>query len=101
MEPHRVKLYGLFFVTKRRYLVQLSVTIGLLLGLLGLWWYLPNVPLPAAREGELPPHLVAASWLLRNLHWLVIGLAILVAAEAILVFRRFSRVEAVHRASQS
>jgi hypothetical protein len=97
MEPVRVKLYGLFTVTKRRYLWQLALTVLLLVVLLVMWWFLPNLQ-PVDGRGD-PPHVAWAIWLLRYLPWVVAGLAVLVLLEAVVVFRRFARAEEERPAS--
>ncbi len=92
MEPVRVKLYRLFPVTKRRYAVQLAVTVILLLGLVCLRWFLPEVQVPEGND--LPLHTAVTVWFLKHLWWIVAGLAVLVFLEAAIVFRCFAQAEA-------
>jgi hypothetical protein len=92
--PIRIKLYGLVSVTKRSYLVQLAVVIVLLAVLLGVWMRLPS----GAELRDLPPEYVRLLTALSYLPWVVLACALLVAAEAFVVLRRFAREEALRRA---
>ncbi len=94
MEPVRIKLYGLFPITKRRYVRQLVLTLLLLAVLMGMWWYLPLLLPP---ERAVPAHLEWALWGLRNLHWIAAALGGIVLVEAVLTFRAFAHAEAARR----
>jgi hypothetical protein len=95
MEPVRIRLYGLKSVTRRGYLVQLIISIGLLLALLVIGFVMP--PLPAEEVNDRPS-LVMVTTLLNHLPWIALVLAILLGLEAVLVLRRFAREEARQRA---
>jgi len=98
-QPIRVKLYGLFPVTRRSYLAQLFVAVLLLVVLLILWMWLQNDR--AGRQGVLscrPGR--KALFALSRLGDLGLcrPLAALCAIEAWIVLRRFSQKEALQRA---
>jgi hypothetical protein len=95
MDPVRVKLYGLFAVTRRGYLTQLTIAGFLLVGLLVLRTYLP--PPPAEQKGHLPAVSHWIWWLLNNLPWVVLAFTILYGIEAAVVLRRFAQKEALQR----
>src|SRR5437868_6366072 len=99
MEPVRIKLYGLMPVTKRGYLIQLTLAACLLVGLLLVWTYLPARP--AEQKGTLPPRSAWIWAVLDKLPWLVAGIAALYGIEAVIVLRRFALKEAAQRAGQS
>lgn len=94
MEPVQVKLYGLYPVTRRRYLRQLFITAVLLAVLFGLWYFLPQLQSQSVQGTGSLAHLDWALALLRNLHWIGFGLAALVLLEAVFVLRRFAQREA-------
>jgi multisubunit Na+/H+ antiporter MnhB subunit len=96
--PTRIKLYGLFTITKGGYIAQLVVMGVLLVMLLIAWGKIPS-------EAELhkynfsPEQLLIMGYL-RWIPWIVLGFALLIATEAFFVFRRFARAEATRRAEQ-
>lgn len=90
MEPVKVKLYGLFAVSRRGYLTQVAVTVFLLVGLLIVWSYLP--PPPAPQKAGAASHVI---WpLLDALPWVVLALTVWLVLEAVFVLRRFAQKEA-------
>ncbi len=103
MEPVRIKLYGLVWMTKRSYVTQLVAAGLLLAGLLFIWVALPPLPSPAPPsprgDGEELPASAKWGWLLlSNIPWVVLLLAALFALEAFIVLRRFAREEEKQRA---
>ena len=91
-DPIRIKLYGLFTVTRRSYLTQLGIAGILLAALVFLPSFLPLTP--PGRGVELPEGIQRMLSLLRNLPWIALGVAVLFGIEACFVFRRFRREEA-------
>lgn len=88
MSPVRIRLYGLFPVTRRRYLLQLAVAGICVVVLLGLHLLFS----PAVRSHLLDQRSEAslrflAFW--QALPWLVAALAGLQLLEALIVLRRF------------
>jgi len=95
MEPVRIRLYGLITVTKRGYLMQLGLAGVLLVALLVVRM---SVPLPLDKPDQpYPAPLAWMIFLLANLHWFVLGLAVLFAVEAFFVLRTFARAEAARQ----
>jgi len=86
-----VKLYGIFPVGYRRYVVQ-SIVEGLGLVAVLVAWYV-GWPALAKRlaVAELPPAMVAVREILRNVPWLVLGLAIFKAVELYVMLPAFRR----------
>jgi hypothetical protein len=97
--PVRIRMYGMFTVTRRSYLMQVAVSLGLLGFLLVLWLRRP--PLPATAARDMTPGLARLIWLLGALPWLVLVLAVLIVLEAVWVLRRFAREEARQKATLS
>jgi hypothetical protein len=92
-------MYGLFTVTRRSYLVQMTVSLALLGVLLVLWLRRPALPPTVGKD--VPPGLSRLIWLLGAIPWLVLGLAVLIVLEAVWVLRRFAREEARQKAPLS
>jgi hypothetical protein len=91
MEPARIKLYGLFRVTRRGYLVQLAMALLMLTSLLAIRYVMPPV---SVKNDEIAPRGKFLLALLANLHWVVVGFAVLFCLEAWIVLRRFAQIEA-------
>jgi hypothetical protein len=92
----RVKLYGLIWMTRRRYLGTLAFGGALVALLLGLWWFRwPTVR--AGVETISSPGLQRVVLLWNNLPWIVGILGALLALEAWIVLRKFARKEAEQR----
>ena len=96
MEPVRVKLYGLFWMTKRRYVFQAAVAaVGAVLVLAGWYFAWPGPQGLHARltEPKLPPSafrtLIVA--VMDNVPWILLAALAYQAAEAYLVLRAFAR----------
>lgn len=91
MEPVRVRLYGIFWVTKRRYILQLILAAVLLAVLVTVSVRWQEVR-PRVIQAEMPwlnvtvPFLDASPWIILA----VTGLQVL---EAFYVFRAFARKE--------
>jgi len=97
VQPVRIKLYGLFSVTRRGYLLQLATAGLCLLALLLLRVFLPPLPNLTGAAHERPWNVAFFLWFLQNLHWVVLVLALLFALEAFIVLRKFARAEASQR----
>jgi hypothetical protein len=91
-DPIRIKLYGLFTMTRRGYLTQLVIAAFLLVALAVLPSFLPLAP--PGRGIEVPDRLLLVLSVLKNLPWIALGLAVLFGIEAFFVLRRFRREEA-------
>jgi hypothetical protein len=94
VEPVRVKLYGLVWMTRRRYLFQVALAGLLLVVLLAVWlvhWLRLG---ELERSLQLPP---SVEWVITLLDLLPCIVAILVAlqiTEAAFVLRAFAREQA-------
>jgi xylose isomerase len=95
MGPVRVKVYGLFPRTRRRYVTEAFVGGLLLLAALVAWWL--GWPELEARLKRLPQvrGVVATEAVLANVPWMVLAAAVLKSIELIVVLRRFTRKEAL------
>jgi hypothetical protein len=90
-------LYGLFPVTRRRYLFQAAAVVVLAAILMATWlvvWY-PNSQRPELQHP--PPQLALAVGFLNSLPWVLMALAAAQAVEAVVVLRLFARKEAAPR----
>jgi hypothetical protein len=96
-EPIRIKLYGLVSVTKRAYLIQLTIAAALLVALTVLWAWLPQMPHFKEGKERIPLLAAVGVWLLARLPWILLALGALYVVEAVVVLRRFSRQEALRR----
>jgi hypothetical protein len=96
MDPVRIKLYGLFPVTRRGYVLQLAVAAGLLATLASFQFVLP--PMPTPPEGkEYRPGVGLVVGLVNHSLWVALLLGSLFALEALIVLRRFARAEEAQR----
>ena len=93
--PIRIKLYGIFSVTRRGYVAQLVIAALLLIGWVGMWLYLRRNTNPAD-----DPAVARIRQFFDWIPWLALAIAILYAIEAYFVFRRFAREEARRRTQQ-
>jgi hypothetical protein len=91
VEPVRVKLYGLFSMTRRRYMTQLVVAGLLVVALLVVWLV---YCLTIRQQARGLPSLEHVVLLLDLLPWIALGLGALQALEAFVVLRAFARKQA-------
>ena len=93
MEPVRVKVYGLFSLTKRRYLAQaVAGVIFAVLILVGWWFGWP--PLRDRLMGAQAPASAVRDFLvavLNNLPWILLAVLVYKAIEVFFVLRAFAR----------
>ncbi len=95
MGPVRIKVYGLFPRTRRRYLIEAAVGGLLLLAALVTWWL--GWPELEARLNRLPPRraVLMTKAVLANAPWIILAAAVLKSIELIAVLRRFTHEEAL------
>jgi hypothetical protein len=92
MKPGEIKLYGLFPITKKRYIFSMLfsfVVVGLSIG-----WARFKLDLPFPWEDKPFPKALGEIWVARNFYWLVLGGLLLGLVDSIFVFRRFARATA-------
>jgi hypothetical protein len=91
--PARIKLYGFMTMTRRRYLLQLAVALGLAAVVVALWWWKwPEYRATAAvGESVALDRFVAV---MNALPWIVLAAVALQLIEAFFVLRQFRRTEA-------
>jgi hypothetical protein len=90
--PVRIKLYGLFSLTKRAYLTWVCLgTVGLL-ALLVVWLVTITPESPLEKSGKYPFN----PWFLWRIYapWIIAGGLLLGWLEAYLILKRFRRAEA-------
>ena len=98
-KPIRIKLYGFLWLTKRGYILLMTVGVALLVGLLIAWLV---IPFPAELPREAPPN--SQMWfgvgkmVWKLLPWIALAGAVLEGIESYLVLRRFAQEEKVQRA---
>ena len=112
MEPVRVKVYGLFALTKRRYVTVQVIGACVLLGLVAVWYSVPALRQAATDEGprsaaqgageRIPlsdpnPVLRGLRWLWEYLPWVVLATFLLEGVETLIVLRRFAHQEFLQR----
>jgi hypothetical protein len=96
VEPVRVKLYGLFSMTRRRYVRQLVLTVVCATVVIGCWWWM----WPTYRQMFLEPregdnrHLDRYVAVMDALPYILAGAVALQLIEAFFVFRLFRAREA-------
>jgi hypothetical protein len=97
--PVRVRLYGLVSMTRRRYLMQMTVALVLAGGLLALWWaQWPMLKKDLQRNPSPVLDRAIAFW--DAAPWVIGAVIGLQAVEAFFVLRAFRRKEA-ERAAQA
>ena len=93
MEPARVKVYGLFSLTKRRYLGQAAAGVIFVAILFVVWWF----GWPPLRDRLMRAEVPASAFrdflvaVLNNVPWILLGVLVYKAAEVFFVLRAFAR----------
>jgi hypothetical protein len=95
--PVRVKLYGLFWLTRRGYYVLLGLEVLLLVVVLLIWAQMA----PARMEEDAGPVLRFRAWFWNNVPWFVLAAVLLETIEIWFVLQKFAREEAARRARAS
>jgi hypothetical protein len=101
VEPPRVKVYGLFPRTCRRYLIEaiIGASLGLIICL--AWW----LGWPHLRQRlvtrELPPLLQLTVTVLDSTPWILLAAALLKGMEVLLVLRAFARKKVYDQSKDS
>ena len=95
MEPVRVKVYGLFSLTRRRYLIQAIAGVATAMVVLIAWYFAWPPMHERLTRPELPPSafrtfLVAV---LNNVPWILMAALAYKMAEVYFVLRIFARKE--------
>jgi hypothetical protein len=90
--PIRIKLYGLFSITRRGYITQLVLAGIMLVALIGMWLYLRQKINPA-----LSPDVARIREVFDYIPWVALAIAVLYVIEAVIVLRRFAREEEARR----
>jgi hypothetical protein len=93
VEPVRIKLYGLFSMTRRRYIAQLIV-FGLLLVVVLSAWFIRWLAIRDSIQNLNNPSLDWVVTLLDLTPWFVLIVAVLQVIEAWFVLRAFARKQA-------
>jgi hypothetical protein len=92
-QPVRVKVYGIFSVTKSKYIAQVAMTVIIAVALFFAWQSFPRVTGP-----NTPPEIAQIMWWVDRALYLIGAILCLVAIEAYFVFRAFARKEAEQQA---
>jgi len=100
VEPVRVKVYGLFSLTRRRYLAQAAAGAVCAFLMLAAWWL--GWPWLRARLAPLPvtPTVRLILAVLERAPWLLLAALLCKGAEMVIVLRRFSRKEKVRQPAE-
>jgi hypothetical protein len=108
VEPARVKLYGLFSLTKRRYVAQQACAVFLVLILFAVWCFArPILDKPVARRGHVElmnpsaadrpvgqyPELALLTGVLNAVPWVAAAMLLAIVVESLVVLRLFARKE--------
>jgi hypothetical protein len=100
VEPVRIKLYGLFSMTRRRYIAQLIV-FGLLLVVVVSAWFIRWLAIRESIQHLNNPSLDWVVTLLDLTPWIVLVVAVLQVIEAWFVLRAFARKQAAQPPSKA
>lgn len=88
MEPVRIKLYGLFSMTRRRYVTQLIVAVFVVVLYISFWWLVwPGMR--AQLEGIPDPAAARVVAVFDAIPYILLGVGLLQAIEAVFVLRMF------------
>ncbi len=95
MDPVRVRVYGLFPLTKRRYLIQ-AVSGVVASGIfLAAWWFAAPIVREHLSTPNMPPPVAAtAAWysaVLEWIPWVVLAALVYKGIEVFFVLRAFAR----------
>jgi len=94
VDPVRVKVYGLFSLTRSRYVRQASAGFAALVLVLFVWWL--GWPVLAKRftgVKNLPGWMLVTVAILKHVPWLLLGVSVWKAVEMWFVLRAFARKE--------
>ena len=96
MEPVKVKVYGLFWQTKRRYVVQSIIGIVYGVGLLIIWWlkWKPFRETLLRPDAPMPGWMIVTIIVLNELPWILLITAVIKAFEMWIILRKFKAKEA-------
>jgi hypothetical protein len=101
VQPQRVKVYGLFPRTRRRYLIEAASGALFGLALLIAWW----LGWPQLRQHlvtrELPPLMQLIVRVLEWAPWILLAAALGKGMEVLFVLRSFARKEALDHKTDS
>ena len=93
MEPVRVKVYGLFALTKRRYLTQAVAGVVFACVILVGWWFGWPPLRDRLTRHELPAAMGLIVAVLNNAPWIVLAAVAFKLIEVFFVLRAFARKE--------
>ena len=100
-KPVRVKVYGLFPLTRRRYLWQAAFGVAGLVVLLTIWLVVwPEMQARLAHL-KLNPWMNVICAIVAQTPWIVLGVAVFKGVEAIVVLRQFAAKEREQRPAPS
>jgi len=92
VEPATVKVYGLAAKTRRRYLIESALGLGLAAVLFLAWW----LGWPWLRQRLQQPELPGAARIIRAVleqaPWILLGAVLLKGVEMVVVLRCFARL---------
>jgi hypothetical protein len=100
MKPVQIKYLGLFWTTKRCYLIENSIAVlvgGSFVALAAACGLLPRLDWPTYQELYLPDD-GFLPWFFNNEDWILLGLLLIGIADTCIVLRIFARKEAEQRA---
>jgi hypothetical protein len=101
VEPVRVKVYGLFPRTRRRYFLEAMIGANFGLLLFVAWWFgWPQLRQRLA-QFDLPPLFRLIVAVLDWTPWILLGAAVWKGMEVLLVSRAFARKEASNTIKES
>jgi hypothetical protein len=93
VEPVRVKVYGLYPLTKRRYLTQAVAGVVMAVLILVGWWFGWPPLRDRLMQRELPAAMTAVVAVLNNVPWILLAALVFKAIEVFFVLRAFARKE--------
>jgi hypothetical protein len=96
MSAPKVKVYGLFWMTRKTYLTIQITGLVIVLAIMAVIasWHPPEAP-----PGEhLPPVVAAIVFFLDYLPWITFGVLLLVGIETWIILAKFKRLEAQQKA---